>query len=434
MLGWFRSGVRVLTIGSVHLDTIALSRAETATDDVTQIGNITHSVGGSAYNVAANLAAGHGRHKAVREVAIYSILPQHSVLTEIIKYKIDAAGIGSRFIRLFRKFNDRHVRGGGYVGILDDQRLIRQAVVDAAMHDANIFQDRDEGAFLLSAMSWSDALMVDSDLAVSIVNHVAEHASDHDKRLFVSVGAPSAGMRGWIHSHDDNVATCLSGRLGVLCTVLQQLEHPAEQIAAFRKFVEKGDIDAAFDINAICARLKTRHLVSCQVRESQGIALLAAGESPYSCFLPIPSEVRERLQHGNAAGVMDGALAGFIEAFMRVSLRRKGSKEGHVGDKTRRDFSVKILDFVERVSQSEGATPGSVISFEEQVREQSRWAKLWRLTKIAADVLPVFRYLVSIAALIVALWLIETSIDVLHWLGYQLELPDKAWVRILLRR
>ncbi|HZT48769.1 MAG TPA: hypothetical protein VFA64_12400, partial [Hyphomicrobiaceae bacterium] len=62
------------------------------------------------------------------------------------------------------------------------------------------------------------------------------------------------------------------------------------------------------------------------------------------------------------------------------------------------------------------------------------WAKLWRLTKIAADVLPVFRYLVSIAALIVALWLIETSIDVLHWLGYQLELPDKAWVRILLRR
>jgi hypothetical protein len=196
----------VLSIGSVHLDTIALSRAETATDDVTQIGNITHSVGGSAYNIAANLAADHGRRKAVREVAIYSILPQHSVLTEIIKYKIDAAGISSRFIRLFREFNTRRVRGGGYVGILDDQRLIRQAVVDAAMHDANIFQDRDEGAFLLSAMSWSDALMVDSDLAVSIVNHVAEHAGDHDKHLFVSVGAPSAGVRGWIHSHDDNVA------------------------------------------------------------------------------------------------------------------------------------------------------------------------------------------------------------------------------------
>jgi hypothetical protein len=283
-------------------------------------------------------------------------------------------------------------------------------------------------------MSWSDALMVDSDLAVSIVNHVAEHASDHDKHLFVSVGAPSAGMRGWIHSHDDNVATCLSGRLGVLCNILQQLEHAPEQIAAFRRFVEKGDIDAALDINSICARLKTRHLVSCHVQGSRGIALLAAGDQPYSCFLPIPGEVRERLQHGNAAGVMDGALAGFIAAFMRVSLRSKGANEGHVGDKTRRLFSAKILDFVERVSQSEGATPGSVISFEEQAREQSRWAKLWRLTRIAVDVLPVFRYVVSIAALIVALWLVETAIDVLHWLGYQVELPDKAWVRMLLRR
>jgi sugar/nucleoside kinase (ribokinase family) len=424
----------VLTIGSVHLDTIALSQAETATDDVTQIGNITHSVGGSAYNVAANLATDHGRQRAVRDVAIYSILPQHSVLTEIIKYKIDAAGVSSRFIRLFREFNDRHVRGGGYVGVLDDQRLIRQAVVDAAMHDANIFQNRDEGEFLMSAMAWGDALVVDADLAVSIVNRVAEHASDHGKQFFVSVGSPSAGRRGWIHSHDENVATCLSGRLGVLSSILEQLEHDAAEIAAFRAFVEKGAAATAFDVNGICARLKTRHLVSCQVRESQGIALLAAGDPPYSCFLPIPKEVQVRLRHGKAAGVMDGALAGFVEAFARASRRDKEAGGAVVSEKSRRLFGGTILDFVEHVSQSEGATPGSVISFEEQAREQSRWAKLWRLTKIAVDVLPVFRYLVSIAALIVALWLVETSIDVLGWLGYHVELPDKAWVRMLLRR
>jgi sugar/nucleoside kinase (ribokinase family) len=81
---WFRSGKRVLTIGSVHLDTIALSSSPTTHDDVTHVGSITHSVGGSAYNIAANLASHHA--KAVREVAIYSILPRHSVLTEIIKY------------------------------------------------------------------------------------------------------------------------------------------------------------------------------------------------------------------------------------------------------------------------------------------------------------------------------------------------------------
>ena len=86
MWSWLRSGKRVLTVGSVHLDTIALSRAEDPTEDVTHIGNITHSVGGSAYNIAANLTAYHGRQSAVSDAAVYSILPQHSVLTEIIKY------------------------------------------------------------------------------------------------------------------------------------------------------------------------------------------------------------------------------------------------------------------------------------------------------------------------------------------------------------
>jgi len=202
--GWLRSGTRVLTIGSVHLDTIALSSPPASSDDVIHIGNITHSVGGSAYNVAANLASHHGRRKAVRDVGIYSILPQHSVLTEIIKYKIDAAGIDSRFVRLYRDFNNRRVRGGGYVGILDDQRLVRQAVVDAAMHDANIFQVRSEGDYLESAFAWADALALDADLAVSIVNHVGEHALDHGKPLQVppNVGQP-AGKRClyWIHTH-----------------------------------------------------------------------------------------------------------------------------------------------------------------------------------------------------------------------------------------
>ena len=53
---WFRSGMRVLTVGSVHLDTIALSRSNNPSEDVTHIGNITHSVGGSASTSDASLA------------------------------------------------------------------------------------------------------------------------------------------------------------------------------------------------------------------------------------------------------------------------------------------------------------------------------------------------------------------------------------------
>jgi len=432
--GWLRSGTRVLTIGSVHLDTIALSSPPASSDDVIHIGNITHSVGGSAYNVAANLASHHGRRKAVRDVGIYSILPQHSVLTEIIKYKIDAAGINSRFVRLYREFNGRHVRGGGYVGILDDQRLVRQAVVDAAMHDANIFQVRSEGDYLESAFAWADALALDADLAVSIVNHVGEHALDHGKPLFVCIGSPAAGLRGWVHSHEENVATCLSGRLGTLCIMLEQLGLAENELSAFRQFVDRGDNPGTFDINAICKLLKAKHVVCCHVRESRGFALLAAGDKPYSCFLATPEEVRTRVQGGNSAGVVDGALAGFIEAYARVAMRGKADRGDVVNDKTRKVFNANILDFVERVSQSEGATPGSVISFEEEARQESRWAKLWRLTKIALDVIPVFKYLLSVAAAIIALYLIDLGLDVLGYFGYNVEMPEKSWLRMLLRR
>lgn len=428
---WFRSGKRVLTIGSVHLDTIALSNSPT-TSDVTHVGSITHSVGGSAYNIAANLASHHGR--AIRQTAIYSILPQHSVLTEIIKYKIDAAGVSSKYIRLYRDFIGRHVRGGGYVGVLDHSRLVRHAVVDAAMYDANIFRDPTESTYLESAIAWADYIALDSDLAVSTVNRIADHARDHGKPLFVSVGSPTAGMRSWIHSHPENVATCLSGRLVVLCQILQTLGLPAGEVGALRQFVETGSTAEPFDINAICRALMTQHVVCCNVQTSRGFALLAAGKRPYKCLLITPNEVRSRIQGGNSAGVVDGAHAGFIHSYARLDMEGKIADGEVVNDATQRVFNTNILDLVEHVSESEGATPGSVISFEEEARQQSRLAKIWRLTKIAFDVLPVFKYLLSVAAAIIALWLIDRGIDVLAYVGYEISLPDKSWLRMLLRR
>lgn len=50
------------------------------------------------------------------------------------------------------------------------------------------------------------------------------------------------------------------------------------------------------------------------------------------------------------------------------------------------------------------------------------------------DAVPVGRYLLSIVALIVTLWLTETYIDILRYFGYRLSLPENAWITTLLRR
>ncbi len=115
-------------------------------------------------------------------------------------------------------------------------------------------------------------------------------------------------------------------------------------------------------------------------------------------------------------------------------MRRKVEDGNLVNDATQKHFHTSILDFVEHVSESEGATQGSVISFEEQASEQSQLAKLWRLTRIALDVLPVFRYLLSIGALIIALWLLDVALDVFRYFGYDVNILDKPWLRMLLRR
>ena len=283
---------------------------------------------------------------------------------------------------------------------------------------------------------WADILVLDADLAVPTVNRIAEHARDHDKPLFMSIGSTQAGMRSWLHSNAANAAVCVSGRLRVMRDILAKLKVPEAEIAAFRDFVETGDDDGASTSTRICRLLKTKYLVCSNVRESRGFALLASGDAPYKCFFATPQDVRSRMQHGNSAGVVDAALAGFIHSYAELAQAGATAPRAPASSTRRRRsvFQSNILDFVEHVSESEGATPGSVISFEEQASEQSRLAKLWRLTSIAFDVLPVFRVILSFVALIIALWLIDLGLDVLRYFGYHIELPDKPWLRMLLRR
>jgi hypothetical protein len=193
-------------------------------------------------------------------------------------------------------------------------------------------------------------------------------------------------------------------------------------------------MNGSFDVNAICSKLKTKNLLCCNVQQSQGFAVFAAGPTPYSHFFTTPVDVRSRVQEGNSAGVMDGAMAGFIQSCAQLETQGKAGNGALFNAGTQKLFDTNIVDLVRHVSESEGATPGSVISFDEQAQEQSRFGKLARLTRIAFDVVPVFRYLFSIAALIIAAWLAEKALAVLKYFGIEIPLPDLAILRAILRK
>jgi hypothetical protein len=99
-------------------------------------------------------------------------------------------------------------------------------------------------------------------------------------------------------------------------------------------------------------------LVCSNVRESRGFVLLASGQAPYKCFFTTPENVRHRMQQGNSAGVVDGALAGCIQSYAHLARKGRAIDDGSmVNDDTAQMFKENILDFVEHVSESEGRRP-----------------------------------------------------------------------------
>jgi hypothetical protein len=124
---------------------------------------------------------------------------------------------------------------------------------------------------LESAVAGPDILVLDAELAVPTVNHIAEHARINRKPLFMSIGSALAGTRTWLHSNTANTAVCLSGRSQVIRSILSTLKAPQAEIEAFRAFVATGEPNGTFDINQICRQLKTTYLVCSNVQQSEDV-------------------------------------------------------------------------------------------------------------------------------------------------------------------
>jgi sugar/nucleoside kinase (ribokinase family) len=442
MFSWFRQfgrHKRVLTIGSVHLDTIADRNFDEPSPPLPHAtGHIIHSIGGNAFNIAVHLAS-HPKRETIKAVAVYTILPEHSFLTELILYKLGSAHIDTSYVRKYTKFAGKLVKGGGYVGIVDQQdREIRWAVVDAALYSVDIFSQPEEVEHLESAIAWADILVSDADLTPTTLNHICDLARDNSKPIFLIFGSEDNALKSWLapNSNKNNIAACVAGRSQIIANLLKSAQVPDRQIQAFEEYVKMGDESLQFDIGQICAALKTQNVLCTHVQSAEGFAVLAARESgPQRFFHSVTKDVKQKVQ-SNATGIVDAALSGFIKSYVTLAPKRDVKLERFDlrNEQTQTNLSANIDDYVGHVISSEGATPGSVISFEEDPRAQAGFAKFLRLTGIALDVFPVFKYVLSIVALIVAYQLLDSLVDVLHAFGIDISWLDKKWIAILLRR
>jgi sugar/nucleoside kinase (ribokinase family) len=423
MFGFWKQ--RVLSIGSVHLDTIAIRPFTPTSDPVLETGTIVQAIGGSAYNIAANLA--RHDHDSESHVALYTILPQYSMLTQIFDYKIGQSLIDDRFVSRRLRIDDRIVRGGGYVTIIgQDDSVTRLAVIDAAMHETDIFQP-DEFPQSSKALDWAHAIVIDSDLSVHTVDHIEEHAFKNGKPLFVSLGSRSAARTSWLINQIERGATAVAGHRKCVSDILRDLAPGT--VRGLEDFLD-GRTASAVDARTICQVFYAKHVIcSCGDR---GFGFLSAHESPgHAIFIDTRDAGTRHGPRRTTAGLADAGFSAFIKTYLALH----GEKAIDVSQplnlsepalQGRLEKAVK--DYVSVVLNCEGATPGSVINFEENKRVHGRLSLFKRALGMTLAAIPVHKYIGLVVAGILAVWVFDFVLDLsfVKWLLGDWHAPIKG--------
>lgn len=173
----FANKAPILSIGAVNLDVYG----ETQSDgEIDTPGELNFSVGGSAYNVAANLA-NHGF-----QVNIFTFLQKNSQLTTLIKSKIKAIGIGLRYVFIIDKILDHRLGASGYLAIRKNG-ILRLAVSNMEIGKVNFTERGTQYQKKLEkAIRRSSLVIIDTNLRPITYTEVIDLATQLQKPVIIS--------------------------------------------------------------------------------------------------------------------------------------------------------------------------------------------------------------------------------------------------------
>ncbi len=152
----------IAVVGSAHLDVIADSEDTT----LDRPGTVRYSIGGSAYNMAVNLA------RAGRVTYMVTVLKQHSILTPLILSKLHRSGIDTGYVRKIAGLErDAAVKGsdlraGGFVAHRRGGDLTG-GVTDCVIEKLQFAENSMEWQLVRGAVNRCTTAVVDSNLNAS---------------------------------------------------------------------------------------------------------------------------------------------------------------------------------------------------------------------------------------------------------------------------
>lgn len=167
----------VLVVGAAHPDIFADYGADEA-DRIDKIGKLTYSVGGTAYNIAVNLA------RRYVDVALYTHLKEDSLFTDLILERLSASGVMTQFVRF-----DTNMPESGFLALREDGDLV-SAVTASGITRVTLDE---EG--LVTAVDRAKIVVVDCNLSETQLELVGRITEDSGKSLFVAGVSESKAVR-----------------------------------------------------------------------------------------------------------------------------------------------------------------------------------------------------------------------------------------------
>ncbi len=166
---------KIVVIGAAHLDIVG-DYSEAAAHTVDKPGKILYSVGGTAYNIAANLAQNGNK------VTFISILKSDSLITPVILSRLRSYNIDTEFVDVRDDAGE-----SGFIAQRQDKRLV--SAVTASTLDKLVFPH----GLYNSAISEASAVVADCNCTAAFLDRLRGACLHHGKKLFVAaVSEPKA--------------------------------------------------------------------------------------------------------------------------------------------------------------------------------------------------------------------------------------------------
>jgi hypothetical protein len=355
--------VDVLVVGSAHIEaTGEVDDTATFVKDTDHEGRIIYSVGGGGYNVAVNLAAAgkNGR------VALDTMLPAESRLAELVMSKLVSNGVSLDYIR---RLSNRDQRNSAFVQAAMGGRVELRATntrlysVSRTLVTTPDYWTRNRDRL---AVNRAKAIVVDTYLFEAAAQEILRLAVDGRTPLFVLATTDTTARRfargvvGGAH-HTAGGVLCIVGVADVLDAMTFEIDADDQRHAdRIRLLQGRSATPQPAVAKAMCELLKTKYVASFHDR----IATIFAWTGDQ-----FQVDMRDMVPI-NQKGAGDALMAAIVDVF----LSKGGKTVGSVGAQEVLNLSMpditgalrlEIRHHVARAFRSEGATPGSVISFEE---------------------------------------------------------------------